>query len=108
MNLVSDAHLLSSERFVDKLITQKQIKPVALHNVLKVVWVNFKNVEISHVSINIYLFEFESSQDITVILDHRPWAIQGHCLNIRQWKTNDNVKDVDFNWIQFWIQIHGL
>lgn len=41
-------------------------------------------------------------------MDHSPWSVQGHCLNLRECQSNRCVGDVDFRLMQIWIQVFGL
>lgn len=54
------------------------------------------------------LFEFENKEDKNRIFDMYPWSVQEHCLSLQKWKLDIGIDDVDFTWIQFFVQIHNL
>lgn len=106
--LNSNKELQNENWYVGKIISQKTIKQSVTHNVLRTAWARFDTVAISEAEAGILLFDFGRQEDVEQILDLSPWAINMHILNIKQWEPTGCVKDVEFNKVNFWIQIHGL
>lgn len=108
LSLNLDPQLSNSSWYVEKLITQSIVKPSVVHNILKLAWEKYDAVRISVLVQHVFIFDFDNEEDIIAILYQALWSIQGHCLSIRQWDPQKSLRDVEFVWVQFWIQIHGL
>lgn len=37
-----------------------------------------------------------------------PWFILNHMISLQEWKQEVAVVEVDFKWVPFWVQLHGL
>lgn len=53
-------------------------------------------------------FKFKNETDRDRVLDMSPWAIHGHCLNLKVCQTNQYICAVNFGKMQIWVQVHGL
>lgn len=60
LDLPSNTRLANNERYVGKVISQKSVKPEAIHNVLKLAWVRYEKFKISELEDMIMLFEFNN------------------------------------------------
>lgn len=90
------------------IISQKPIKATTIHNVLKQAWAKYGSVTISDVSYKVVMFEFENDDDQKQIFDMSPWSVQGQCLSMKKWMSNFGLAHVDFNKVQFWVQVHDF
>lgn len=79
-----------------------------MYNVLKLAWENYGPVKQTEVDAGLMAFEFSSVKDMERIMDMSPWAIHGHCLNLRSCAANQCADDIDFSTMQCWVQVHGL
>lgn len=80
----------------------------AIFTVLKAAWANFGSVKMTELEEGVMAFDFDSDSDRDRILDMPPWAIHGHCLNLKLWLPNRSISEVEFGKIQMWVHVHGL
>lgn len=106
--LVLKPPMLKTIRAVGRMVSQKSVKNAAVFTVLKAAWVNFGSVKMSELEGGVMAFDFDSESDRDRILDMSPWAVHGHCLNLKQWFPNRSLSEYDFGKIQIWAQVHGL
>lgn len=81
--MVSNANQESVTEVFVRIISHKQIRNFAVHNVLKLAWTRFGPVKMFEVDEHTMKFEFDSERDKDQIMDHSPWSVQGHNLNLR-------------------------
>lgn len=108
LDLNSNPRLEHSDRYVGKVLFQKPVKLNAIQNVLKLAWARYGPIDISEASTEVLTFNFNNEEDRCKFLDMLPWAINGHVLSIKRWDPTIVIKDVDFNKVNFWVQIHDL
>ncbi|KAB2091273.1 hypothetical protein E1A91_A03G183400v1 [Gossypium mustelinum] len=41
-------------------------------------------------------------------IEESPWSIMGNPLQLQRWEGDLVISEIDFSWIQFWIQIHNI
>lgn len=90
------------------MISQKPVKCNAVFSVMKAAWGNFGAIKMTEIADGIMVFDFESDADRDRVVDMSPWAVHGHCLNLRLWHTNQTLDDVLFKRMQLWTQVHGM
>lgn len=95
-------------RTVGRMSSQKPIKSNVIFTVLKAAWGNYGAVNMSELASGVLSFEFENDADRERVVDMSPWAIHGHCLNLKSCNPNQSIDEVDFTKIQIWTQVHGL
>lgn len=54
------------------------------------------------------LFAFESAEDIEKILLGEPWSFDRHLVVFQRYDISTPIKDLAFDKVSFWIQIHNL
>lgn len=108
LDLNSNPGLENSDWYVGKVISQKSIMLNTIHNVLKLAWARYITINILEATTGVLTFDFENETDQCKILDLSPWAINGHVQSIKIWDPSIGIKDVDFNKVNFWVQIHDL
>lgn len=37
-----------------------------------------------------------------------PWFILNRMISLQEWKHDGAVLEIDFSWVPFWVQLHGL
>lgn len=93
---------------IGKLLSTRQGKATAVHNVLQHAWAKYGGVRVQELSGEVILFEFTNAKDMNDALDLSPWAIHGNCLSLQKWRKEIKIQEVKFQIVQFWVQIHGL
>lgn len=93
---------------VGKVISDKHIKSSVVHNVLQQARGRYAGVRVQEITGEVILFKFDKEEDLKDALDWCPWAIQGNCLSLKRWQQGMRITDVQFNMLQFWVQIHEL
>uniref|UniRef100_A0A803Q247 Reverse transcriptase n=1 Tax=Cannabis sativa TaxID=3483 RepID=A0A803Q247_CANSA len=53
-------------------------------------------------------FFFESEEDCEMIMNRRPWLVNGVLLNLKPWPIEGEARLSDFEVARFWVEIHGL
>lgn len=84
LDLTSKPRLVNNERYVGTILSHKNVKLVAIQNVLKLVWARYEKFRISELEDKIMLFEFENQGDKDQIFDLSPWSIQVQCLSLHK------------------------
>lgn len=95
-------------RVFGKMISQKQVKNIAVNVVLKAAWASYGPVSMIDLEDEIMAFDFQNTTDRDRILDMSPWAIHGNCLNLKMAPLNRSSAEIDFGRISIWCQVHGL
>ncbi|RYR17838.1 hypothetical protein Ahy_B03g062510 [Arachis hypogaea] len=54
------------------------------------------------------LFSFKDRKKGLQIMQNGPWNVRGNMVNLRLWREGESVFEVDHDFIEFWIQIHGI
>ena len=94
---------------VGKILADKVINKNAVKAILLKAWSTAKGVQIVDLSDNnIYLFKFAAEGDRKRVIELGPWNIEGFPLILKPWDQKLQVRDIDFSFIQLWVQIHNL
>ncbi|RYR58629.1 hypothetical protein Ahy_A05g024490 [Arachis hypogaea] len=54
------------------------------------------------------LFSFKDRKKGLQIMQNGPWNVRGNMVNLRLWWKGESVFEVDYDFMEFWIQIHGI
>ena len=71
-------------------------------------WRTRRKFEVSNAGDNILLFAFESEEDAKKDLMGEPWAFDRHLVVFQRYDMSSPIKNLQFNRVAFWIQIHNL
>lgn len=82
LDLTSNPQLTNNERYVGRIVSQKNVKPSTIQNVLKLAWAKYGKFRISEMEDKIMCFEFKNIEDKDQILHMSPWGLEGHCLSL--------------------------
>nr|POE83537.1 hypothetical protein CFP56_48269 [Quercus suber] len=93
---------------VGKILADKVINKNAVKAILLKAWSTAKGVQIVDLSDNIYLFKFAAEGDRKRVIELGPWNIEGFPLILKPWDQKLQVRDIDFSFIQLWVQVHNL
>lgn len=93
---------------VGRVVTEKKISWGTVTGVLRWSWSDFGEVRMSMLGENLFIFEFHDRIMADRVLDEGPWAIDGFCLNLKHWKPEQRLEEIDLESMSVWVQIHGL
>lgn len=99
---------LAQQTLVGKLITDKQFNKGAIKSIIAKAWREPKGLKINEIGNNVYMFTFAEKQEVQSVLKRRPWFVMNHLLNLQHWIPEVAAYEIDFTWVPFWIQIHGM
>lgn len=68
----------------------------------------YSGIRVQQIMGYVILFKFENEKDHKDVMDWSPWEIQGNCISLNRWQQGMRICGIEFNTIQFWVQIHGL
>ncbi|KAK5838233.1 hypothetical protein PVK06_006961 [Gossypium arboreum] len=57
---------------------------------------------------NVVAISFNSERMMRRAIEESPWSIMGNPLRLQRWEGDLVISEIDFSWIQFWIQIHNI
>ncbi|KAI8016696.1 hypothetical protein LOK49_LG05G01921 [Camellia lanceoleosa] len=98
----------SSLCLIGKILTQKVLNKPAVSRIIQNAWKVRKEVAISPLADNVYLFRFENAEDRQKVLRETPWSIMGNLLVLQALVTGSSISEIEFSRCPFWVQVHGL
>lgn len=86
-----------------KMISQKEVKNSAVYVVLKATWTSYGSVKMTDLEDGVMTFDFQNESDRNRVLDMSPWAIHGHCLNLKASSPSQCTSEINFGLMSFWV-----
>lgn len=77
-------------------------------NIIKGAWKTKNPFVINPWEQNLFLFCFSTKEDRDKIIEESPWSVMGNLLALVYWNPNLSLAEIDFSYVQFWVQAHGL
>ncbi|XP_041016155.1 uncharacterized protein LOC121258677 [Juglans microcarpa x Juglans regia] len=93
---------------VGKVIADKKINKDAFKNTLLKVWKACVGVKIHEVGDNLYVFEFQTEEDLNKIWGGQPWLFDTNLVCIKKFNGVTPPADLNFNSTTLWVQLHNL
>ncbi|RYR42810.1 hypothetical protein Ahy_A08g039249 [Arachis hypogaea] len=93
---------------VGKVITEKETSFKMCKNALLGMWGNPQGVAVTDIGRKKLLFSFKDIKKGLQIVRNGPWNIRGNLINLQLWSERESVFDVNHDYMEFWIQVHGL
>ncbi|XP_072058121.1 uncharacterized protein [Arachis hypogaea] len=93
---------------VGKLISDKEINFKTCKNALLGMWGNPQGVAVTDIGWKKMLFSFKDRKKGLQIIQNGPWNVKGNMVNLRLWREGESVFEVDHDFMEFWIQVHGI
>ncbi|RYR06079.1 hypothetical protein Ahy_B06g085878 isoform A [Arachis hypogaea] len=93
---------------VGKVISDKEISFKTCKNALLGMWGNPQGVAVIDIGSKKILFSFKDRKKGLQIMQNGPWNVRGNMVNLRLWREGESVFEVDHDFMEFWIQIHGI
>ncbi|RYR41921.1 hypothetical protein Ahy_A08g038353 [Arachis hypogaea] len=54
------------------------------------------------------LFSFKDKKSGLQIIQNGPWNVRKNLVNLRLWMEGESVFEIDHDFMEFWIQVHGI
>ncbi|XP_058180206.1 uncharacterized protein At4g02000-like [Rhododendron vialii] len=97
-----------SVSLVGKLLTRRGFSRAALKDTMRKVWGSPDGLRVVDVGDNLFHFRFANEMDLQRVVNGGPWCFDNMVLLLRRWEAGMKANTVDFNEIDFWIQLWGL
>ncbi|KAK1680162.1 hypothetical protein QYE76_041010 [Lolium multiflorum] len=112
MHFVLDdgAYILDAPEWalIGKVLAPNTLHISTIKSALWSAWGNPKGLEFRPMGANIFLAEFATEADKTLVQDGTPWTVGNHCVILNVWDPRVNPADVEFNELAFWARILKL
>ncbi|RYR71937.1 hypothetical protein Ahy_A02g006147 [Arachis hypogaea] len=71
-------------------------------------WKNSQEVAVTDIGSKKLLFSFKDRKTGLQIMQNGPLNVKGNMVNLRLWREGESVFEVDHDFMEFWIQVHGI
>lgn len=104
------AKVVSSCAFslVGKLLSSKKCNRLAMKESMRKAWGLQENPLIVEVGDNLFHFRFAKEEGMNSVLLGGPWNFDNHLLLLKPWKEGMVAPEIQFDVVDFRIQLHGL
>ncbi|KAF4374776.1 hypothetical protein F8388_020297 [Cannabis sativa] len=93
---------------VGKLLTGRISDYKVFQNMIADLWKPSKGMTVKILEQNRFLFQFYHEIDIQRVINGSPWTFDRKHLILKRLKAGDNLKMVELDTIDMWVQIHDL
>lgn len=93
---------------IRKIMTNRKLNRVTVKSMILKGWNPKKEVKIIEEEDGVFLFSFEDNADCGRVLRDRPWLIMGFLLLIQEREDFIPIKEIQWKWSLYWIQVHGI
>jgi hypothetical protein len=93
---------------IGKIISSRNFSSGVVKDITILAWNPSKDIKISRLDKNIFLFTFGVKADLEMAFSRRPWTFKGAHLMLKSWVPDLHWLEVNFSTSIFWVQIHGL
>ncbi|RYR49362.1 hypothetical protein Ahy_A07g035841 [Arachis hypogaea] len=93
---------------VGKIISEKEVSFKICKNALLGMWDNPQGVAVTDIGQKKMLFSFKDRKRGLRIIQNGPWNVRGNLVNLRLWMEGELVFEVDHDFMEFWIKVHGI
>ncbi len=93
---------------IGKVLSHKVFSHFVVKEIIAKAWNTIKEVSVTVLDKNVFLFTFEHEVDVRKIWERRPWSFKGDHLILKKYKPEWSFNEVDFSVTDFWIQVFGL
>lgn len=92
---------------IGKLMSSKSVNKNMMKTMLVKGW-SVRDLKITEMESNIFIFSFRSENDRNRVLRNRPWTVTGILLLIQEWNSFLPINEVKWCFSPYWIQFHGM
>ncbi|KAJ1376738.1 hypothetical protein SESBI_49621 [Sesbania bispinosa] len=104
-----DSRLRAAQKMlVGRLITDKSLNKSVVKEILAKAWGLNEELNISDLGPNVFLFNFNEAREARRVLDEGMWYVMGCLLSLQSWIPEASVHEVNYDYVGFWVQLHGL
>ena len=79
-----------------KVFSLKPFSRNIVKEIIEKVWNTIKDVEVSVVDKNVFMFYFKHEVDVRRVWDRRPWNFRGEHLILKKFRPELSLNEVDF------------
>ena len=80
----------------------------AIARMFKLLWDTQKGFKVRDMGNHRVLFKFKDFRDVDCVLKGEPWSVDKHLMALKQVLKQTNVRNLNFDRIGFWVQVHNL
>ncbi|KAJ1382959.1 Zinc finger, CCHC-type [Sesbania bispinosa] len=99
---------IAKKTLVGRILTGKPLNRAAVKEILAQAWRLNEELQISDMGPDVFLFQFQEAKQAKKVLEDGPWYVMGHLLSLQTWVPEVSVFEVNYDYVSFWIQLHGL
>jgi hypothetical protein len=93
---------------VGKFLTDKPVKVKAMIDRMTHLWRPMKQMMVTPIECNRFLFQFFHGRDVGRVLSDGPWNFDNFMLALRKVSPDEDPIVVPLNTMEMWIQVHNL
>ena len=91
-----------------KFLTKRALNVEAVTKTFSPLWRSVKGFEVRKISDHVLLFTFEKKEEVERIMSNAPWSFDKHLVVLRWFDKEVRLRDLEFNKIPIWVQIHDV
>lgn len=91
-----------------KFYTKSALNTKAVARTFRPLWRTKESFHITNAGNNLLLFDFDLEVDVEKVLLGEPWSYDRHLVIFQRYDGNKALKDIDFKFCNFWVQIHDI
>lgn len=93
---------------VGKVISNNILNKKVVRTIMFQTWNDYKDLYITDMGDNKFLFTFPSVRDTQTVLQRAHWFVINQVLSLKRWEAGLAFAYINFDFVPFWVQIHGL
>ncbi|OMO50989.1 reverse transcriptase [Corchorus capsularis] len=93
---------------IGKVIVDRILNKRGVMNVLQAIWPIKVLQRVFDLGPNLYGFSFADRKSMELALSCGPWTVIGYCLCLQRWDASKAVTKIQFNTVNYWVQVHNL
>ncbi|XP_025673672.1 uncharacterized protein [Arachis hypogaea] len=97
-----------SRSLVGRLWADKQFSVGTIEPAMQAIWRQPEGFKVIDHGGNVFQFFFQDERDVIRIERGAPWLFKNYILNLKWWKEDEHIGDLDFTQVPMWIQFWGL
>ena len=105
---ITEKEAISDFVLAVKFLTKRALNVEAIAKTFKPIWRMKNGFRVTKESDHVVLFTFDNQTDMERVLNTEPWSVDKHLMVLHRYDKEDDVLDIDFNMVTFWIQVHNI
>lgn len=99
---------LSNYTITTKFLTRQVLNTEAIIRTFNPIWRSKNGFKVCNVGNHILLFVFDNEEEVEGIFEAEPWSFDKHLVMIQCYDHSKLVKDLVFEQISLWVQVHDI